>query len=232
MKKIHLINVMCSIGVSWILSTDLHATSVDPDAFGLGSNISIDAGIIEEVNLSLVDQNGNWLSHIFATDPQSPMHGKTDASTESLTFGHSWGNYKNTFFNSFDYPAKIFKASFSSIVSSVSIDFIGNDTDLIYDSNDQLIETTDIGFISAYDKDDNLLETYYSSALMGNTWETGTVTGNISYILAGGIDINSSLGLDYLQYKSYMHTPEPSTVILFGLGIIFLGMTNRRQKKR
>ncbi|HIK51512.1 MAG TPA: choice-of-anchor J domain-containing protein, partial [Oscillatoriales cyanobacterium M59_W2019_021] len=84
------------------------------------------------------------------------------------------------------------RADFDTATSSVSIDFISDDS-------------SDIGQLEAYDADGNLLETYTTAVLTTGQSETMTVTrdsADIAYILATGQDGLSFGYLDNLVFSS------------------------------
>ena len=133
------------------------------------------------------------------------------ASTGDLVFVHTTDSFG---WGSNDADPETFRADFASLTDHVSIDIIGNDT-------------TDSGFLRAYDALDNLLFEILTGALTtGQVFHASITLGgaDIAYIRASGNDSNN-INLDNLQFEV---VPEPGSLVLLGLGLLGLGVSRRR----
>jgi subtilisin family serine protease/Ca2+-binding RTX toxin-like protein len=116
-------------------------------------------------------------------------------SVYSSTGDRSFGNSLSSWYNN---VAEL-RADFDAPTSTVSIDFISDDS-------------SDIGVLEAYDSNNNLLATYTTAALTTGQSETMTITrsaGDIAYVLATGQDGFSVGYLDNLTFgEPDTHTVE------------------------
>ena len=147
---------------------------IEPDDYSSGTLLNT---IQPGVTLSAV---GSGISDdsVFA---ETRIYSSTGTQTFTRAFSSVWYN-----------DVAELRADFDSAVSTVSIDFISDDS-------------SDIGQLEAYDADGNLLETYTTADLSTGQSETAIVTrpsADIAYILAAGVDSFSVGYLDNLTFSS------------------------------
>jgi hypothetical protein len=194
-----------------VLTGPAGAATLDPDSFADGTDISTAVA-------------GVTLSTVFAGsgDPANPANitgtgavfavNSSATSTGTRGFAHSnrstaWGN------GIFEY----LRIDFASVMSSVSLDFINNDSS---DSNAQLL---------GFDSGGNLIsDILFAGPLTGS--QTLTVTGAISTVFAYWDERNrrDNGGLDNLQYTAAVPVPAALPLMLLGLGA--MGAVARRRK--
>jgi hypothetical protein len=193
---------MCVVALS--ASAAQARVTVDPDAFAVGTNIS---HAFPGVTLSAVGSGGSGVSgSVFAGNPALAAEPFTP-STGSLAFASDDPSYPYVWREA---GFLQMRADFASPVSIVMLDFIGNDA----------AGTTDTGVLFAYDAGGNLLDSATTAALLPNHVGALTVTsaGGIAYMLAGGDDFGSSIGLDNLRYEPAT-IPAPAALVLSGIGL-------------
>jgi hypothetical protein len=190
------------------------AITIDADAFPSGTPISgkfpgillratgfgFGAGIyIYSVNPQDPSFTGDWL---FSASTGTQVFGHT-GTFDGRPIGHVWQDTRPLWF----------RVDFlDEWVSSVSLDFISNDTG-------------DQGVLEAYDSASNLLDRYVTSSLLANQVETMTIvrdSPSIAYVRASAWDGNTG-GLDNLRYEvDPFPVPEPATALLIGGGLATL----------
>jgi len=185
--------------------------AVDPDAFAVGTDIS---HAFAGVTLSAVGPGRDSPSGaVFAIDPTTGGVESFNASTGSLAFGSDDGRWPTVWM---DVSFLQLRVDFASPASIVMLDVIGNDS-------------SDFGVLNAYDALDNLLDSAMTAQLGPNSIETLTVTaaGNVAYVVAGGRDGDSSVGLDNLWYDAAI--PAPAAFVLGGIGVGLVNWLRRRR---
>ncbi len=80
-------------------------------------------------------------------------------------------------------------------------------------------------YIDVYDAADNLLDSFSNGVGIGTTTLTGTGISYLTWREAGGFVQISGLSYDVAAI------PEPSTILLFGFGLLLLGAFGRRRIK-
>lgn len=197
---LYILALVISTGVA---SADL-AVVVDPDAFAAGTDIS---NAFAGVSLSAVGPgwDGTTSSNVLSIDPTNNFK----ASTGDLVFGHdgSLPPYWR------EEGLLQLRADFAVISTDVQIDFISDDSRdygrlLAYDAGGTLVDSADTLQMTAPDQVKTLM-----------------VSGDIAYVIAGGIDGQSAVGLDNLQFNP---VPVPGAVLL---GILGLGVAGVKLRK-
>ena len=92
---------------------------------------------------------------------------------------------------------------------------------------------TDNLFLRGYDAVGNLLAES-TDFLSGTGYRTLSISGMFSYVLAGSTSSinNSSVILDNFWFETKAAIPEPSTVLMFGFGILLLASHRRLFRKK
>lgn len=211
-----LLKGVCAAVIMTAGSISANAATVDPDAFAAGTVLD---NAFAGVTLSIVGDGFGSAdgSSVIAIDPSAESAEPFSSSTGSLSFGHTSAN---SFPHLFREPGfKALRADFSGGASSVSIDFISNDS-------------ADTGLLQAFSATDVLLGTYTTASLGFSAFETMTLSGigNISYILASGDSGASSGGLDNLSFVSAaIPLPAAGWLLLGAVG--GLGFAKRRKRR-
>ena len=150
---------------------------------------------------------------VYAIEPTSQPE-PFNPSTGRLVFGSDDGSFPHLWMDASTLQLRI---DFAAPVSTVMLDFIGNDVG------------GDTGALYAYDASDNLLASLFTASLGINSIETLTATGlgGIAYVVAGGDSGASSLGLDNLQYNGAV--PAPAAIVLGGIGMGLVDWLRRRR---
>lgn len=129
----------------------------------------------------------------------------------------------------FDEQIGIIRATFSSVLSSVSLDAISIESP-------EGFGFVDRAYIRAYDAGNNLIGEMFNSVT--ETWQTLTINGAISYIefsatrtggtprVFGGFD---NLNFTVANNPDPTPTPEPAALGLLGLGILSAAGLRRRK---
>ena len=212
----------CMMASVILLSTSVATAvlTVDADGYGEGDNLKN-----EFWGVTLTAEGGGWSSagsKIRAVDPTNKAK-PFDPSTGDMAFGTADNQYPHLFWGGNTEDWLYFRADFSPLATEVSLDFIGNATDVGHE---------DIGVLYAYDASDNLLDFASTGPLMKDDDETLTVAnvGGIAYILAYGAvkdTVSShSLGLDNMQWEVI---PAPGAILLGSIGIGLVGWLRRRR---
>jgi hypothetical protein len=207
MKKLIVILSVFVLAIS--LAGTASAISVDPDAHPVGTNIS---NLFSGVTLSSIGLgfDGDSDAAIYAinplvwAEPYSASTGSLVFGTNDTTFPHLFGGIGN---------AQL-RIDFGVLVTVVTLDGISNDA-------------SDTTMLQAYDSSNTLIDTYTTAALSTSQFETMKVAGNIAYVIASGVS-GSSVGFDNLNYNS---VPEPTTMLLLGLGLIWVAGVRRKFKQ-
>ena len=208
MKKLILV---CAITSFFACSANAAmSVIVDPDAYADGTDIS---NAFAGVTLSAVGPG--WDSPtgaVFAVDPTVPYLAEPtfNASTGSLVFGSDDGSFPTVFMDS---GTLQLRADFAGGATDVQLDFIGNNG-------------SDFGQLLAYDAGGTLVDSAYTGQLTLNSVETLTVSGDIAYVVGGGIDSVSSLGMDNLQFNPI---PAPGAILLGSIGLGVVSWLRRRR---
>jgi hypothetical protein len=180
---------------------------VDPDAFSAGTDIS---NAFAGVSLSGVGSgwDGTTPSNVLSIDPLAHAE-PFNASTGALVFGHL-GLFPSLWMD----PGTIqLRADFAAGATDVQLDFIGNNS-------------SDFGQLLAYDAGGTLVDSAYTSQLTLSSVETLTVSGDIAYVVGGGINGASSLGMDNLRFNPI---PAPGAILLGSIGIGCVSWLRRRR---
>lgn len=202
MRRIALITVICAF-----IAAPASADLVDPDAFAVGTDIS---NAFAGVSLSALGSGWGGVTgpEVYAINSAAQPLEPFSASTGSLVFGHS-GFYPHLWMD----PGTIqLRADFALGATDVQLDFIGNNH-------------SDFGQLLAYDAGGTLVDSAYTGQLTLSAVETLTVSGDISYVIGGGINTASSLGMDNLQFTP---VPVPGAVLLGMLGLSVASLKLRK----
>jgi hypothetical protein len=208
MKRLIAICVVLAIAVMASQATAM--ITVDPDAFAVGTDIS---NAFAGVTLSSVGAgfDGDYDSRIFAIDPMA-WGEPFAASTGRLVFGTNDPAWPNLFGG---FGSAVLRVDFSSPVTVVSIDAIGNNS-------------SDWAKLEAFDASNNLIDDYFTGQLTLSNFETMTVSGsNIAYVLASPIT-GESAGFDNLNADISV-VPAPGAMLLGGIGVSIVGWMRRRR---
>lgn len=186
--------------------------SADADGYADGANIS---NAFTGITLSSTGTDTNLDGQVYARVPINPAY----ASTGKLVFGNnlqgtdtSGSPYSEIWYSGGGLSFR-FRADFDNLANFVSIDFIGNNG-------------SDYGVLEAYNSVGALLTSVSTPQLTaGNVFsaQINRPSFDIAYIIASGIN-GDTLYLDNLC----ANVPEPTTMILLGLG----AATLIRNKKR
>jgi len=198
-----LVCILALVITTGVASADL-AVVVDPDAFTAGTDIS---NAFAGVSLSAVGPgwDGTTPSNVLSIDPTTNFN----ASTGSLVFGH-YGDFPPYWRE--DGLLQL-RADFAVNSTDVQIDFIGDNS-------------SDYGQLFAYDAGGTLVDSAYTIQMtVPDQVETLMVSGDIAYVIAGGIDGQSAVGLDNLQFTP---VPVPGAILL---GILGLGAAGWKLRK-
>ena len=206
MKKLITI---CAIAVLMLAVSPaaMALVTVDPDAFAVGTDIS---NAFSGVTLSSIGPgfDNDFDPRIFSIDPLA-WPGPFNASTGSLVFGTNDDWIPNVFSGTGDGHLRI---DFSVSALSVSLDAIGN--------NDH-----DYARLDAYDASNTLIDSYSTGNLPTSIFETMTVSGNISYVVARGVS-GDTVGFDNLNFQPI---PAPGAILLGSIGVGLVGWLRRRR---
>lgn len=208
MKKLTMICALV-VGILIVGSAQASITVVvDPDAYPAGTDIS---NAFAGVSLSAVGSGWGGVTgpEVYAIDSASQPLEPFTASTGRLVFGHS-GDFPHLWMDSGTIQLR---ADFAAGATDVQLDFIGNDD-------------SDFGQLLAYDTGGTLVDSASTGQLTLNSVETLTVSGDIAYVVAGGIDTVSSLGLDNMQFK---YIPAPGALLLGSMGVGLVSWLRRRR---
>lgn len=204
-----------AVGLSLIVGVTVgHADLIvaDADGFADGTDISTAfAGVtLSSIPFALFGLDGN----VYSLTPSNPGW----ASTPSSVFGNNLGGMdgngiplEEVWYDSSFYG---FRADFSNLANSVSIDIIGNNG-------------SDFGFLEAYDSGGVLLASVVSPVLTSTQVYTATINQpsfDISYIIAGGFS-GDSVHLDNLRGNV---VPAPGAALLGMIGLSVVGWVRRR----
>jgi len=180
--------------------------TVDPDDFTDGTDIS---NAFSGITLSAIVGGFNVITTTSVFSQASSL-----ASTGTQVFGHD-GVFVETWAEGLVADLRI---DFIQATDFVSLDIIANNG-------------FDPGFLQAYDSSGILLDSFTTLGNLGSgTPETATVStssANIAYIIASGTSGND-VALDNLTYNSAAPVPEPSIIMLLGVGLIGMLGFNRR----
>jgi len=196
-----IITLVAILAVSSMAFADM-SIKIDPDAYSEGTNIS---NAFTGVSLSSFGSYVN--GQVYAVNPSTkndPFH----ASTGRLVFGNNKSGFPHTWYQN----KALLRADFSSGATDVQLDSIGNNH-------------SDYGVMYAYDMGGSLVDSAYTGQLTLNKVETLIVSGDISYIVAAGINSVNILGLDNLQYNM---VPVPGALVLGMIGLPIVGWCKRR----
>jgi hypothetical protein len=157
--------------------------TIDPDAFAAGTDLSV---AFPGVTLSVDGPGYPSSGPVRAVTPSLFV-----ATTGSLTFGHDGG-----FPDVWREPGFLnLRVDFGSPVQWVAIDVMADDL-------------SDFGHLRAFGPGDVLLGTVTTAQLTTGTFATMSFSApSISYVLVGGLDSGSAVGLDNLQYEAVRLDP-------------------------
>lgn len=208
-KNVWILAVAMAVGSLLLPAAAIADIVVEPDAFAVGTNIS---NAFPGVTLSAVGPGwSNPSGAVFSVDPTIYPY-PFNASTGALVFGSDDGLHPQRWRE--DGWLQL-RADFASPANSVSLDFIGDNA-------------SDFGELHAYDSGGTLVDSAYTGQLTANMVETLTVSSasfNIAYIVAGGVDSVSALGLDNLHFQPI---PAPGAALLGVIGLGLVGWAKRR----
>lgn len=163
----------------------------DPDSFTAGTNLK---NAFAGVTLTAVDASFNYLSDVISVQGSYK-------STGVRSFGHASAEYWYS-------SAYSMKAVFAAGASSVSLDFIGDDSG-------------DPSIMKIYNVSGTLLATLNTNGTLGSgvveTLTYNRVQGDISYIIASG-NGGETVWIDNLRFTTEI-VPEPTSLSLLALAI-------------
>ena len=176
---------------------------VEPDDFDDNEEIDPPPGVV----LSVANSDGNVIAGVVKAE--TPNLNRMTPSTGDLVFGHTAGGTPNDDQWSFE-DDRLLRIDFSILVSSVSIDVLGDDSGM------------DVGAMFAYTSAGDLVDAVISSEIEQHEFETLTVSGDdIAYVIVGGLDAGpteDTVGLDNLTYEIQLLKEEVNvgTDLMFG----------------
>jgi hypothetical protein len=189
--------VFCSfLCLLWVYPCAAVITTLDADGFSQGADIST---AFSGITLSSTGGFAGLDGKVYA-------YGDGLASTGSMVFGNNLSFQRQWFADLTNGFA--FRADFSKLADSVSLDIIGDD-----------YSGKDIGVLSAYNSSGVLLDTIVTTGLgYGQIFDAqiNRPAYDIAYIIAGGSSQSEdTVHLDNLRVNI---TPEPATLLMLALG--------------
>lgn len=181
--------------------------AIDADSFSNGADIS---NAYAGITLSSTGGYGGLDGKVYAFEDGL-------ASTGTKVFGNNLSFQRQWYADSIEGFA--FRVDFSSYAILVSLDIIGDD-----------YAGTDVGVLYAYSSSGVLLDAVTSGQLSYGQEFNAQINRSafdIAYIIAGGSNLTQdTVHLDNLRVNV---VPEPATILILGLGILFSRRFNRNK---